>query len=392
VLSDVKGWEAAVFAARLMDDLMQACFEQPPSTAQPFPSSQPQTAVPHSPFQESSRPEPQISTAAQEHLEGLSRLQSTLGAALGSHMLRNTSAALARMHQMTAEAVSADPVIPPSAEGLSGLQLEDAALLEADPKLESADQELDRLEQDGPPLEADEAAGLDWLDEAAIQQQEHPTGADSDSAAAVDWGGLDQERRAEASEPYLQPFLDFDDDAGEAEGALEQGTPPAQLPLPGQHLPGSCGSVSPPVLEPFMGFNAGLGGADEPLESGSEGTSSTSSESGSSSSSQHSFSELHADSHTTDEAGEIQAAANLPARLLAGLERQTSAAMQELTGDGERLLSLMKACAEACGVHASAELQKSAVLGALQQVNHCHVGHCFLKLAFPSPEVDIDTH
>lgn len=380
MLSDVKGWEAAVFAARLMDDLLRACFEQPPSTAQPFPSSQPKTAVPHSPFQESSRPEPQISTAAQEHLEGLSRLQSTLGAALGSHMLRNTSAALARMHQMTAEAVSADPVIPPSAEGLSGLQLEDAALLEADPMLESADQELDRLEQEGPPPEADEAAGLDWLDEAAIQQQEHPTGADS--AAAVDWGDLNQERRAEASEPYLQPFLDFDDDAGEAEGALEQGTPPAQLPPPGQHPPGSCGSASPPELEPFMGFDAGLGGADEPLESGSEGTSSTSSESGSSSSSQHSFSELQADAHNTDEAGEIQAAANLPARLSAGLERQTSEAMQELTAEGERLLSLMKACAEACGAHASAELQKSALLGALQQVNHCECWPMFVNTSF----------
>ena len=368
LLSDLKGWQAAVFSVRLMDDLLRSCFEQP---GPPLPTIG-HAALPHTPSQESTHSEPHSATAAQEQPPVLPRLQSTLATALGDLMLRSASAVIACMHHSAAKPLpSGGLVIPTSSEGLSGSQL-DAALLEADPLLESADQELDRLEQEGPFVDEEDAEGLDWLDEAAMQQQ-----LPSEAGEVEAWGGAADEGhaeslRAEATEPFLQPFLDFDEEAGGAEGALEssmdqQGTPPG--PGPGVES-GQDRAMTPLELEPFMEFDGGFKGADEPLESDSQQMSGTDSDAGSASSSQQSLVALQADERSTDDeqaAVGVVAADMAPARL----ERQRSAAMQELTAEGAELLGLMKACVEACGAHATFQLQKSAVLAALQQVRSC---------------------
>ncbi|BDA50909.1 probable serine/threonine-protein kinase SMG1 at C-terminar half [Coccomyxa sp. Obi] len=355
-LCEVKGWEACAFTARLMDDLLRACFEQPgPPAAQPVPSS-------------SSQSQPQSHPAAEDHSAVQTRLQGILAAALGQHILQFTTAVLARMQREAADAPLPDdngnlPLLSKAGKGLES----DAALLEANPVLESADQELDRLEQEGPGSDAELADDLDWLDEAAIEQQQHTEA--SGTAGLEEWTGQLQRSNHEAAgmhggeplEPQLQPFLDFDEEAGGAEGPLEAGIDEdVRLRHPSE-LEQELGAGAMPGLElqPFAGFDHGLVGADEALET--EITSSESSDSGAYSSSQHSAADLEHDIYSAEETGDKSVAP------VTSLLRHTSAAAQDLTAEGSRCVDFMTACSEASGAHALMELQHAAVLAALQQ-------------------------
>ena len=344
-----------------MDDLLRACFEKPgPTAVQPVTSS-------------SLHSQPQSHLATEDHSAVQARLQGILAAALGQHILQLTTAVLARMQREAANAA------PPSDDtgnllllAKAGERLEpDAALLEANPALESADQELDRLEQQGPGSGVEMTDdGLDWLDEAAIEQQQH-TGVDG-AAETGEWVGRLQGsnhdaagyQRGEPLEPQLQPFLDFDEEAGGEEDVLEAGTDEGtRLRLPTEPGQEAGADVMPGLeLQPFAGFDPGLAGANEALES--ELNSGESSDSGADSSSQDSVADLELDVHSTEEADNSGVA---PAT---NLWRSTSAAAQHLTAEGSRCVELMTACSEACGAHASAELRLAAVLAALQQVGY----------------------
>ncbi len=372
-LCEVTGLEACAFTARLMDDLLRACFEQPaPSAVQPVASSSLQS-------------QPQSQPAAEDHSAVQARLQGILAAALGQHILHITTAVLAHMQREAADApLSNDkgklPLLVKAGESLDS----DAALLEANPVLESADQELDRLEQEGPGSGAEVADDLDWLDEAAIEQRQN-TGTGG-TAGMEEWTGPLQGtthdaagmQHGEALEPQLQPFLDFDEEAGGAEGLLEAGSDEGmhlrQPNEPGQVLGG--GALPDLQLQPFAGFDDGLAGADEALET--ELTSGESSDSSEDSSSQHSAAELERDIYSAEEAGDKSDAPT------ANLWQHTSAAAQQLTTEGSRCVELMTACLEACGAHATVELQHAAVLGALQQVifEPLHAGPWHLVLMF----------
>ncbi|CAL8462813.1 g2346 [Coccomyxa elongata] len=357
-LCEVKGWEACAFTARLMDDLLRACFEQPaPPAVQPIASSSLQS-------------QPQSHPAAEDHSAVQARLQGILAAALGQHILQTRTAVLARVQREEAAdaPLSNDggrllPLLAKAGEDLDS----DAALLEANPVLESADQELDRLEHEGPGSGAEVADDLDWLDEAAIEQRQD-TGIGR-TAVMEEWSGPLQGANHDAAgissgeplEPQLQPFLDFDEEAGGAEGLLEAGSDegmhPRQPTEPGQVL---GGGVLPDLqLQPFAGFDDGLAGADEALET--ELTSGESSDSSEDSSSQHSAAELERNIYSAEEAGDKIDAPT------ANLWQHTSAATQQLTAEGSKCVELMTACSEACGAHASMEAQHAAVLGALQQ-------------------------
>lgn len=372
MLSKVKGWEATAFTIRLMDDLLRVCFEQASlPAAQPLPSSQP--ADIHTVTRASSSgPAPQSSAAPGNSAAHLAPLQATLADALGGQLLHATSAVLASFHEAALKA-----------QASAKRDAEAAVLLQANPLLESADQELNRLEQEGALQSEEDADGLDWLDEEAALQQTHVESSDREgTCSALQGTGREEEgEQSQSPQKALQPFLDFDEDAGAAEWDMEAASDESLHAMPAwEQLQYREMSHQVPELklQPFLDFDEGLGGPESALESGIELGSSDSSDSASSSASQQSFAELDLDVRSTSDAADVQplnAAAAAQPSGAASMDRLSVAAEQELSAEGVRCLSLMKACAEACGAHMFAELQRAAVLAVLQQVsdgNLCH--------------------
>ena len=249
ILADAPGWSAAVFVARAMDDLLRVCFEPRPlgSQASSVAGGPPQPPSSLSPAASDAAGSPHAPAAASEE----ARLRETFNGIVGASLAEAAVSALRQQLHASrpAEGLHAGgtQTSQRSAGGTQSGTTQPAwgsTQLEANAALEAADAGLSRAHGAGEP---EEAGGLDWLDEEALQQSAQagmPAGTDLASwdGAAQQSGGVDGQ---------LQPFFDFDEADSQAGDALEG--VPGQGSSDFQGLqPQANGSQE---LEPYLAFD-----------------------------------------------------------------------------------------------------------------------------------------
>lgn len=260
----VDSWPYTVFAARLMDDLLRACFERSTSEAEPY-LLQPPVSSQQSALEVVSGGEALPVIAASSSLNagspvqdesGMKRLQSIFESAVEAHLAQTMSAALQSLQKLAALSPGAISLKPSAS-------LEEAA----DPFLEAADRQLRDLDE----LGGSESGESDWLVEEARQQTDGASDLINESASGAAWQADVAEQGAASWEaPALQPFLDFDDELSGTE-ELEAGGVPSPTAKQQKGNTMQQRELSQLMhLEPFQDFDEGLPGAGMALEDAGE--------------------------------------------------------------------------------------------------------------------------